>query len=173
MSHSKSGQHPLPPADVLGHHVLPMYPSSTIQNYYSSPQNVANYVHISTSSQPFQPLFQVMSHFGQMPFPSASQSHRHTPSNNSFDNAHIQHVLTSPFINQPDNISSHSSQHVKSISPIKFINDPKMFILLLLLNLLTYHLILFPIFLHLYIIPIMLLQILIKLIQTLLLIPLL
>ena len=102
-----SGHHSLPPANALGpQQDLPSYPSSTLQCYYPSAHQVTNYAHISTFSQPFSfhPIDTCMHNFGQMPLPSASQSHipsfRHTPSIPYPDNIDNQHVSNSPFLDQ-------------------------------------------------------------------------
>jgi hypothetical protein len=118
---SHSGRRSLPPANALGpHHVLPSYPSSTLQYYCPSPQNAANYAHISSHSQSShsQAHPPVAGTFEHIPLPSASQSHipslRRTPSfENNID---VPYVSCPSFPNQRNSINSHNSQRIHSLS---------------------------------------------------------
>ena len=98
-----SGHRSLPPANVIGpQHVLPSYPSSTLQYYYPSPYHAANYTHISSSIPPSHPYPITSNDFVHAPLPSASQSHipslRHTPSVPPFKNIHTQPAASSPVL---------------------------------------------------------------------------
>ena len=100
-----SGCRSMPPANVIGsHHVLPLYPSSTLQYYYPLPHDQANYAHISLSSQPFPPHPSDMVNTAHIPLPSASQSHvpslRCTPSVPIDVNRDNQCTLHSAFSDQ-------------------------------------------------------------------------
>ena len=124
-----SGRCSLPPTSVPGpQHVLPSYPSSTLQFYYPTSSHVANYAHISSSSQNPHPNYPVTNDFGHLPLPSVSQSHipslRHTPSDPTSSNANIHHSLKSPSndpqINAQSRLQSRNSQRIQSLSPIAF-----------------------------------------------------
>jgi hypothetical protein len=119
-----SGRRSLP-ANVLGpHESLPSYPSSTIHYYYPSPQNIANYAHTSTFPPSFPSHSHDLGHFGQMPLPSASQSHipslRRTPSVTHSEHIDNQRVPNSPFLDQRLHNHSRNSQRIHSLSPIAF-----------------------------------------------------
>ena len=121
----------MPTANSLGsNHVLPSYPSSTLQYYYPSPRHAANYAHISPVFHPPAPV-----DIGHLPLPSASQSHvpslRRSPSLSSPENARLEHGSTSHFsphrqtVRSPDSHRIHSAspiitQRIQSISPIAF-----------------------------------------------------
>ena len=123
-SHSGCRSNSHPSASAVGpQHVLPSYPSSTLQNYYPHDVNFSNYAHISTSQQPFS-YAPVMTDLVHPPLPSASQSHlpslRHTPSVPSAEHIHTQRSSASPLINHQNSISSHNSQRIHSLSPTAF-----------------------------------------------------
>src|ERR1700679_4112847 len=123
-----SGRRSLPPANVLGPgHVLPTYPSSTLQHYYpsdSQPHFAQNRAHISTFSQPFtnqpydtnnfrHPIIPLVSQFR---VPSLRQTS--TPSVHYSNNANIHHNSSpSPFLHQIKNVTL---QHNTSSSPAIF-----------------------------------------------------
>jgi hypothetical protein len=117
----RSGRRSLPPLEGHGfQHVLPSYPSSTMDYYYPPSHNVANYVHIPPISHSFTPFPPAEGAFG--PLPSASQSHipslRRTPSVSFSDNIENHH--NSPAYNQRTNDNSQNSHSIHSLSPIAF-----------------------------------------------------
>ena len=81
---------------------------------------------MSPTLQTFPSLPPVAGDFGQMPLPSASQSHlhslRHTPSasNSPIENICTQPVLTSPLLNQRIHVNPQTPQHIYSHSPPAF-----------------------------------------------------
>ena len=118
-----SGRQLLPPANVIGsRHVLPSYPSSTLQYYYPLSQYPFTHLHISSPFQPIHGQPTIMEHPVQTLLPSASQSHvpsiRRTPSSSPFENIRIQPV--SPALTQRTTAYIHDTQHIHSLSPIAF-----------------------------------------------------
>lgn len=127
---SRSGRRSLPPtgANVLGpQHVLPSYPSSTLQFYYPPSFDAANYAHIPPSFPTLHSHPPVSGDFAHV-LPSASQSYipslRQTPSIPSAENINTSHAPVPPFSDQRNNLDSHNSQRIQSISPIAFY-DPQ------------------------------------------------
>ena len=118
------GRHSLPPTNAFGpHQAYASYPSSTLQYYYPSPLHAANYAHISTSHQNFQPYSSVPID-NQILLPSASQSHipslRRTPSTSPLDNVNIPQAPNPSFFVQRNDALSRNSQRIQSTSPIAF-----------------------------------------------------
>ena len=118
-----SGRRSLPPANVIGsHHVLPSYPSSTLQYYYPLSQYPVTRSHIFSPFQPIHGQPTVVEHPVQTLLPSASQSHvpsiRRTPSSSPFENIRIQSI--SPALTQRTAAHIHDNQCIHSLSPIAF-----------------------------------------------------
>jgi hypothetical protein len=122
------GRRSLSPHDALGpQHVFSSYPSSAMNPYFPSSQNVPNYTHISTVFPPFSPFPPAGGEAGLLP--SVSQSHvpsiRRTPSVPQFDNPDLQHSFSSPSSvlqsrTRSRNSLSRTSQRIHSVSPIAF-----------------------------------------------------
>ena len=117
------GRRSLLPANVFGpQHVLPSYPSSTLQYYYPFPHHAANYVHISApmpTSHSHPPL---SGDFVPLPLPSASQSHipslRRTPSVSPIQNIHTQPFAPSPVFDQQNSNHPADFQRIQTFSPV-------------------------------------------------------
>jgi hypothetical protein len=118
------GRRSLPPSNAPGpQHVMPTYPSSTLQYYYPPYQHSANYTHISPLHQPYDQLHDTVTP-NPMLLPSVSQSHlpslRHTPTDPIAKDTDNQHIQNSPFTDQHYHNFSRTSQRIHSLSPIAF-----------------------------------------------------